>query len=195
MEIKKVRLSDAQYPALLRRIPGAPKQLYYIGDIGLAGSLCVSIVGSRKCTDYGKWAAMRLAERLAEHDVTVVSGLAMGIDSAAHKGALRGGGKTIAVLGNGADICFPAANRQLKQVIERDGLVVTEYPPGMAFLMNEQTENIGARRLHTIIEKLLEDISFNLPDPSKDKIVVDREYVEQKFKEKIHPVELDKFIL
>jgi len=65
----------------------------------------------------------------------------------------------------------------------------------MAFLMNEQTENIGARRLHTIIEKLLEDISFNLPDPSKDKIVVDREYVEQKFKEKIHPVELDKFIL
>ncbi|MCI2062943.1 MAG: ATP-dependent protease ATPase subunit HslU [Eubacteriaceae bacterium] len=65
----------------------------------------------------------------------------------------------------------------------------------MAFLMNEQTENIGARRLHTIIEKLLEDISFNLPDPSKDRIVVDREYVEQKFKEKIHPVELDKFIL
>lgn len=65
----------------------------------------------------------------------------------------------------------------------------------MAFLMNEQTENIGARRLHTILEKLLEDISYNLPDPEKEKIVIDREYVDQKFAEKIHPVELDKFIL
>ncbi|MEE3362921.1 MAG: HslU--HslV peptidase ATPase subunit, partial [Anaerovoracaceae bacterium] len=65
----------------------------------------------------------------------------------------------------------------------------------MAYLMNEQTENIGARRLHTIIEKLLEDISYNLPDPEKDHITIDKDYVDEKFNEKIHPVELEKYII
>ena len=65
----------------------------------------------------------------------------------------------------------------------------------MAFLMNEQTENIGARRLHTILEKLLEDISFNIAEMEEEKIIIDREYVKEKFEEKIHPQDLDKFIL
>ena len=65
----------------------------------------------------------------------------------------------------------------------------------MAFLMNEQTENIGARRLHTILEKLLEDISFNIPDIDEEKIVIDDKYVNDKFIEKIHPEDLDKYII
>ena len=65
----------------------------------------------------------------------------------------------------------------------------------MAFLMNEQTENIGARRLHTILEKLLEDISFNIPEMEEEKIVIDQEYVKDKFKETIHKEDLDRFIL
>ena len=65
----------------------------------------------------------------------------------------------------------------------------------MAFLMNEQTENIGARRLHTILEKLLEDISFNIPDMEEEKIVIDQDYVKEKFAEKIHPEDIDRYIL
>ena len=65
----------------------------------------------------------------------------------------------------------------------------------MAFLMNEQNENIGARRLHTILEKLLEDISFNIPEMEEEKITIDEEYVKQKFIEKIHPEDLDRYIL
>ena len=65
----------------------------------------------------------------------------------------------------------------------------------MAFLMNEQTENIGARRLHTILERLLEDISFNIPDMDTEKVVIDRKYVKEIFEEKIHPEDIDKFIL
>ncbi len=65
----------------------------------------------------------------------------------------------------------------------------------MAFLMNEQTENIGARRLHTILEKLLEDISFNIPDWEEEKIVIDQNYVKEKFAEKIHPDDIDRYIL
>ncbi len=130
MEIKCVRREDSDFPALLKKIAQPPKQLFYIGNIELTETLCVSIVGSRKCTEYGRWAASRLAERLGEHGVTVVSGMAMGIDSAAHRGAIKGNGKTIAVLGSGADICFPSSNKRLKQIIEEDGLVITEYPPG-----------------------------------------------------------------
>ena len=65
----------------------------------------------------------------------------------------------------------------------------------MAFLMNEQTENIGERRLHTILEKLLEDISFNIPDMEEEKIVIDQDYVKEKFAEKIHPEDIDRYIL
>ena len=65
----------------------------------------------------------------------------------------------------------------------------------MAFLMNEQTENIGARRLHTILEKLLEDISFNIPDMEEEKIVIDQDYVKEKLAEKIHPEDIDRYIL
>ena len=91
--------------------------------------------------------------------------------------------------------------KQHKALLETEGLNVEfsekaiDEIAGMAYLMNEQTENIGARRLHTILEKLLEDISFNIPDMDKEKIVIDREYVQNKFMDTIHKDDVDRYIL
>lgn len=91
--------------------------------------------------------------------------------------------------------------KQHKALLETEGVEIefTEEAideiATMAFLMNEQTENIGARRLHTILEKLLEDISFNIPDMEEEKIVIDQNYVKEKFAEKIHPDDIDRYIL
>jgi len=88
------------------------------------------VVGSRKTTEYGRWASFTLAQRLAEHGIVVVSGLATGIDTCSHAGALKASGKTIAVLGCGIDLCYPATNRKLKEQIAGTGLILSEYPPG-----------------------------------------------------------------
>ena len=91
--------------------------------------------------------------------------------------------------------------KQHKALLETEGVEIDftdeaiEEIATMAFMMNEQTENIGARRLHTIMEKLLEDLSFNIPDMDEKKIVIDKEYVREKFREKIHEEDVDKFIL
>lgn len=130
MNYGKVCLGEPGYPLLLPLISDPPKQLYYIGDLSLASRRCVSVVGSRKTTEYGRWAAFTLAQRLAEHDIVVVSGLAAGIDACGHAGALKASGKTIAVLGCGIDLCYPATNRKLKDQIAATGLVLSEYPPG-----------------------------------------------------------------
>ena len=104
--------------------------LYYAGDISLASNPCVAVVGARKASEYGKWAANSIGKRLAEHNITVVSGMARGIDSFAHKGALSVMGKTIAILGCGIDICYPQENRALMDKICEKGLILSEYPLG-----------------------------------------------------------------
>lgn len=130
-KICMVTMDDELYPPQLRDIPSPPKQLYYIGDITLASSsVCVAMVGARRCSEYGRYVAEKMAGRLAENGITVVSGMAAGIDSYSHMGALGARGKTIAVLGNGPDICFPKGSSRLKGQIEREGLVLSEYPPG-----------------------------------------------------------------
>ena len=86
------------------------------------------MVGTRKPTEYGRWAAYKISKRLAEAGLTVVSGMAAGIDTLAHKGALAAGGRTIAVLGCGINICFPASNKALMREIEKRGLIISEYP-------------------------------------------------------------------
>ena len=122
---------DASYPARLGEIYAPPGVLYVMGGAGIeSDSAMVSIVGTRKVTEYGVQAATRLAMGLASHGVVVVSGLAYGVDTAAHKGALKGGGKTIAVIGCGVDWDYPAGNRELKRLIAANGAVVSEYPPG-----------------------------------------------------------------
>lgn len=128
--IGRITPGSAEYPAILKEIKDYPKELFYIGDISLLNKRCTAIVGSRNTNQYGRWAAVTIAEKLAGHDVTVVSGMARGIDTCAHKGALRAGGSTVAVLGCGVDVCYPKENHQLKKQIEENGLVISEYPPG-----------------------------------------------------------------
>ncbi len=129
-EIFEITPEDANYPELLHMINDKPKKLYYTGDISALSGICVSVVGSRHATDYGRWAAFEIGKRLAQCGVTVVSGMASGIDSFAHKGALEAGGMTAAVLGCGLDICFPKMNRLLMEEIANKGVLLSEYPLG-----------------------------------------------------------------
>jgi len=129
-EINKVTIGDEAYPLMLRHIKSPPAELYWRGDLSLASRLCVAVVGTRNATAYGLWAASRLAETLAAHDIVVTSGMARGIDTCGHKGALKVGGKTIAVLGSGLDLCSPQSNHALMEDIAANGLLLSEYPPG-----------------------------------------------------------------
>ncbi len=123
---KIVTMADPEYPALLLQIPDPPPFLYVLGSLaGLNKNLAV--VGSRNATAYGISTAKRLSRDLASIGITIVSGLAVGIDSAAHKGALMGGGKTIAVLGSGLERIYPAENRKLFYRIAENGAVISEF--------------------------------------------------------------------
>ncbi len=126
-EIKKVYINEENYPVMLREIKDPPKVLYYAGDLSLTGKTCVAVVGSRRASDYGRWAAGELGRRIAESGGAVVSGMAAGIDTCAHWGAIE---STIAVLGCGIDICFPRSNLKLRDRIASGGLILSEYPPG-----------------------------------------------------------------
>lgn len=140
IEIKKVYINEENYPALLREIKDPPDPLYYTGDIGLSHNICAAVVGSRRTTEYGKWAARALGGRIAAAGGVVVSGMAAGIDTCAHWGAIDAAENeqcvsdkcinTIAVLGCGIDICFPRSNLKLRDRIAAGGLIVSEYPPG-----------------------------------------------------------------
>jgi DNA processing protein len=121
---------DPAYPDLLQQIKNPPAALYYRGDPAVLREPCLAIVGSRKASSYGSWAAYELAKRAASYGITVVSGMAYGIDAAAHKGALDGGGKTAAVLAGGVDICYPASHKDLMGRILQNGVVLSEQLPG-----------------------------------------------------------------
>lgn len=129
-ETIKIDIESEEYPELLRQIPDPPRSLYCRGNPDLLKTKAVSIVGSRKATDYGKWSAAKLSRHMVQNDVTVVSGMAMGIDSYAHRAALDEGGNTIAVLGNGVDICYPRSNAELYNEILKKGLVISESKDG-----------------------------------------------------------------
>ena len=120
------------YPALLKEIRDYPKELYYIGDPKLLEEKCVSIVGSRKTNQYGRSTAYSFGKALGQRGITVVSGMAVGIDTCAHEGALQEKGNTAAVLACGLDLGYPPRNRELKEKIESAGIVLSEYPPGTA---------------------------------------------------------------
>ena len=129
--IKKVRIGEKNYPRLLKHISNPPETLYYIGDINIASEPSIAVVGARKASSYGKWAAYGFSKKLTEYGISVVSGMAYGIDSFAHKGAVENGGKTVAVLGCGIDICYPASNKGLREDILKDGLILSEYEEGV----------------------------------------------------------------
>lgn len=129
--IRMISLVDEEYPPLLREISDPPLALFLRGkDQEALWAPCVAIVGSRKGSEHGRSLAARMAEGLSRSGVVVVSGLAYGIDAAAHRGALAGPSGTIAVLGCGPDIIYPAAHRSLFERILEEGLILSEFPPG-----------------------------------------------------------------
>ena len=124
--------SDAAYPAALTTIADPPPVLWVRGDPAVLSAASVAIVGSRAATPHGLAVAIDLARDLAAYDLAIVSGLARGIDSAAHRGALDGGGATVAVLGSAVDVVYPAEHKALAREIEKTGAVVSELAPGTA---------------------------------------------------------------
>jgi DNA processing protein len=125
-------LDDGVYPALLREIYDPPIAIYVKGAWeACLDQPCVAVVGSRRCSTYGQNAALMLARDLAQRGVTVVSGFARGIDAAAHRGALEGGGRTVAVLGTGMGEYYPRDHKRLAdEIVARGGAVVTQFPLG-----------------------------------------------------------------
>jgi len=123
-----IALGDPDYPALLTQIHDPPARLYVNGR--LPAEPMIAIVGSRRATPYGQRAARRLARDLSEVGVVVVSGLARGIDAAAHRGALEGGSPTVAVMATGLDRIYPPEHAELAQAIAQSGAVITEAEPG-----------------------------------------------------------------
>ncbi|MFH1337090.1 MAG: DNA-processing protein DprA [Candidatus Zixiibacteriota bacterium] len=121
---------DEQYPIHLKQIYDPPPLLYILGSLNPRDQLAVAEVGSRYPTTYGKYAAERIAQGLSRRGVTIVSGLARGVDSSAHRGALSAGGRTIGVLGCGIDIIYPPENRDLYDQVAAQGAVISEFPLG-----------------------------------------------------------------
>ena len=125
---------DPQYPEALRLIEDPPPVVYYKGNIDVLApdTFTFAIIGARRPSAYGLEATAAIAKGLAEAGVVLVSGLASGLDSEAHKASVRAGTPTVACIAFGHDTCYPAANRTLKGLIEKQGLVIGEYPPGTA---------------------------------------------------------------
>ncbi len=130
--VEVVRRDDPTYPAALRAIVDPPQILYVRGTLRDEDKAAVAVVGSRRASAYGVAVAEWLGRELARCRVTVISGLARGVDAAGHRGALAGGGRTIAVLGCGVDIVYPPEHARLMVQIIESGAVLSEYPPGTA---------------------------------------------------------------
>jgi DNA processing protein len=127
---KIITLNDENYPKRLREIYDPPPILYVRGELKKEDELAVAIVGSRKTSPYGRWVTEKISQELASHGVTIISGMARGIDSVAHLGALSVEGRTIAVLGCGVDRIYPSENRVLFKRIIGHGAVLSEFPMG-----------------------------------------------------------------
>ena len=129
-EIKIINKEDKNYPQKLLQIKNAPEQLYVLGNEELLNKQSLAIVGSRDCTEYGYEQAKRFAKELARENICIISGMAIGIDSAGHIGAKGEIGKTIAVLGSGFYHVFPKENEDLfYEILEEGGCIVSEYEP------------------------------------------------------------------
>ncbi len=129
-KIKIIKQNSKNYPTKLLQIQETPKQLYVEGDTSLLNNDAIAIVGSRKATEYGKKCTSYFAKELAKKGITIISGLATGIDSVAHIHSMKEQGKTIAVIGSGFKHITPKENYYLyEQIIENGGCIVSEYPP------------------------------------------------------------------
>ncbi|MDR3091226.1 MAG: DNA-processing protein DprA [Clostridiales bacterium] len=125
-----VTIFDDDYPSLLKNIYDPPLTLYVKGRLPGDDARLVAVIGSRACTEYGRSAAAKLSGDLAQCGIVIVSGMARGIDSYAHRAAVDNGGTTVAILGCGLDVCYPKENARLMEDIARNGCVISEYPLG-----------------------------------------------------------------
>lgn len=169
MKVKNLTIHNSAYPSVLKTIPGAPEQLFYLGaePASWLERPRVAVVGSRGVTTYGRLVTTQLVGELAERGIVIVSGLALGVDGIAHTACLEAGGATVAVLANGLDKIYPASHTQLaRRILEQGGSIMSEYPAGtpalkqhfiarnrivaglaQALLITEATEKSGT--LHT----------------------------------------------
>ncbi|NOZ70570.1 MAG: DNA-protecting protein DprA [Chloroflexi bacterium] len=129
--IRLVSWDDPAYPSYLKQITSPPPLLFLKGEFMPEDEWAVAIVGTRRATTYGRECALRLSRDLSEAGITIVSGLARGIDGVAHRAALEAGGRTIAVMGNGLDTVYPPEHRELAQEIVKQGMLVSEHAPGV----------------------------------------------------------------
>lgn len=130
MEIKKLTLGDKQYPSLLKTISSPPQHIFMKGTIEPRDALAVAVVGSRNMTAFGKAKTKQFVQALVKEKVTIVSGMARGVDTEAHWQALKNGGRTIAVLGSGLDVIYPPENKNLYYQIIENGAVVSPFEMG-----------------------------------------------------------------
>lgn len=144
MNCASITNASLEFPFLLKQIPDSPSEIFISGDkncVQQNESNKIAIVGTRKATATGKHLAKTIAKELADYGFVIVSGLAMGIDTAAHEGCLEAGGKTIAVLANGLDKIYPAQNENLaKNIINSNGALISEYPIGTPSYPNQFLE-------------------------------------------------------
>ena len=137
MQIEKISINEKEYPQQLKNIYDPPQCLYVLGNKNILNQKGIAIVGSRKCTNYGKEMAIKISEELSKNKINIISGLAIGIDSYAHFGNIKiqnnknEYGKTIAVLGSGIDQIYPKQNVELaRKIIQTGGCIISEYPIG-----------------------------------------------------------------
>lgn len=127
--MQKIILKDKNYPPQLKKIPSPPKQLYIEGDLSII-NFPLAVVGTRKISDYGRQMTEYFVKELSQAGMTIISGLALGVDGLAHRVALENNGRTIAVLGSGFNYIYPTAHKKLAQeIIKSGGALVSEYPP------------------------------------------------------------------
>ena len=130
-KIVHILKGDDAFPRRFSNYANMPEELYLIGSMPDPAKKTVAIVGARVCTAYGRIQAFQFAKELSRNGVQIISGLAAGIDTEGHKGALEGGTPTYAVLGSGVDICYPSSNRVVyERIVRKGGGIISEYPPG-----------------------------------------------------------------
>lgn len=129
--MKKVLWGEEGYPGRLLPLHGAPKQLYYYGELPREDLPTAAVIGARDCSEYGIAVTKKLGETLGRNGIQVISGMARGIDGIAQRAALEAGGTSYGVLGSGADVCYPTSNRKLYEELKQKGGIISEYEPGM----------------------------------------------------------------
>lgn len=149
-----ITIRDREYPNSLRTIPDAPRVLYVKGKLEKRDEISISIVGPRKASGYGLWVAETLSREISRLGITVVSGMALGVDAASHMASLDAGGRTIAVLGTGADVVYPSKNRHIYERIVKSGAVISEFPlgsKGLPYRFPQRNRIVSGLSLGTVI--------------------------------------------